>query len=182
MVRGSGTGAARAGGVRAEGPRVEQSGMNSAESRSDGTGGRGRVERSAEPDDAPLLLGVHHVAIICSDYARSKDFYTRVLGLRVIAETERVARRSMKLDLEVAGGVRLELFSFPDSPRRLTRPEACGLRHLAFAVADVGETVRRLEGSGVACEAVRVDELTGRRFTFFSDPDGLPLEVYEFGG
>ncbi|MBX3385989.1 MAG: VOC family protein [Phycisphaeraceae bacterium] len=134
----------------------------------------------------PALLGVHHVAIICSDYARSRDFYTRVLGLRVIAETERAERRSMKLDLELAGagggGVRLELFSFPDPPGRVTRPEACGLRHLAFAVMDIDETVRRLAALGVVCEGVKIDELTGKRYTFFNDPDGLPLEVYEVGG
>ncbi len=126
--------------------------------------------------------GIHHVAIICSDYERSKAFYMRVLGLRMVRETFRGERGSFKLDLE-GGGMCVELFSFgPPStvpPTRPTRPEACGLRHLAFGVNDVDEAVRELMAQGVVCEPVRVDELTGKRFTFFADPDGLPLEVYE---
>lgn len=125
------------------------------------------------------LAGFHHVAIICSDYARSKHFYTEVLGLRVIAETWRAERRSYKLDLELPDGGRIELFSFPNPPARPSRPEACGLRHLAFSVTALDACVHGLERHGVAVEPIRLDELTGRRFTFFADPDGLPLELYE---
>lgn len=125
------------------------------------------------------LAGVHHVAIICSDYARSKHFYTEVLGLRVVADTYRAARDSYKLDLALPDGTLLELFSFPEPPARPSRPEACGLRHLAFAVADLDASVRALEAHGVAVEPIRIDELTDRRFTFFPDPDDLPLELYE---
>ncbi|NUB42953.1 VOC family protein [Fertoebacter nigrum] len=126
-----------------------------------------------------MLLGFHHAAIICSDYARSRHFYVDVLGLRVIAETNRVERQSMKLDLALPDGGQIELFSFPNPPPRPSRPEAQGLRHLCFAVADVEACKAWLEELGVAVEEVRVDALTGRRFTFFADPDGLPLEVYE---
>jgi glyoxylase I family protein len=125
------------------------------------------------------IKALHHVAIIASDYGRSKRFYTEVLGLKVIEETYREARDSYKLDLALPGGSQIELFSFPGSPPRPSYPEACGLRHLAFAVADMDGAVQWLEGQGVAVEAVRVDELTGKRFTFFADPDGLPLELYE---
>jgi glyoxylase I family protein len=125
------------------------------------------------------LLGVHHIAIICADYARSKAFYTKVLGLEIIREVYRAERESYKLDLAVQGQYIIELFSFPNPPPRASRPEAQGLRHLAFVVADVEATIRHLEAHNVACEPVRVDEFTGRRFTFFSDPDGLPLELYE---
>ncbi|MCC1494001.1 VOC family protein [Cognatishimia sp. F0-27] len=126
-----------------------------------------------------MLKTVHHVAIICSDYARSKAFYTETLGLRIVAETHRSARGSWKLDLALEDGTQIELFSFPDPPPRPDRPEAQGLRHLAFAVEDVAETVDWLEARGVSVEPVRVDALTKRRFTFFADPDGLPLEIYE---
>lgn len=125
------------------------------------------------------LLGLHHVAIICADYAASKRFYTEVLGLEILAETYRAARDSHKLDLAVNGQYVIELFSFPSPPPRPSYPEAAGLRHLAFAVPDVAAAIRHLTAHGVPCEPVRVDELTGRRFTFFSDPDGLPLEFYE---
>ena len=125
------------------------------------------------------LLGLHHVAVICSDYAASKRFYTEVLGLEILAETYRAARDSHKLDLAVNGQYVLELFSFPSPPPRPSYPEAAGLRHLAFAVPDVAAAIRHLESHDVACEPVRVDEFTGRRFTFFADPDGLPLEFYE---
>jgi glyoxylase I family protein len=128
---------------------------------------------------SPLLRAIHHVALICSDYERSKAFYTQVLGFRVLHEAYREARDSWKLDLEVSPGVQLELFSFPSPPPRPTRPEARGLRHLAFSVADVDATVLELRLRGVETEPVRVDEYTGRRFTFFADPDGLPLEIYE---
>ena len=125
------------------------------------------------------LLGTHHVAVICSDYGRAKDFYVRVLGLKVVAETYRAARDSYKLDLRLPDGTQVELFSFPDPPPRPSYPEACGLRHLAFAAADLDAAVAHLTAHGVAVEPVRVDGLTGKRFTFFADPDGLPLEVYE---
>ncbi|WNG16922.1 VOC family protein [Cystobacter fuscus] len=127
----------------------------------------------------PLLPALHHVAIICSDYARSKAFYSEVLGLRIVHEVYREARGSWKLDLEISPGVQVELFSFPNPPPRPTRPEAQGLRHLAFAVPDVQAVVAELNRRGVSTEPIRVDEYTGKRFTFFADPDGLPLEVYE---
>lgn len=126
-----------------------------------------------------LFDRLHHVALICSDYERSRHFYTEILGLPVIAETYREARRSWKLDLAVGEHAQLELFSFPDAPPRPSRPEAQGLRHLAFAVADLDATVAHLQAHGVVTEPIRTDELTGKRFTFFADPDDLPLEVYE---
>ncbi len=125
------------------------------------------------------LRRIHHVAIIASDYRRSKEFYTEVLGLRVLAEHYRAERDSYKLDLALPDGSQLELFSFPDPPARPTRPEACGLRHLAFVVADVAAALAELQARGVLTEEVRLDEYTGKRFGFFADPDGLPLELYE---
>ncbi|WP_299536242.1 VOC family protein [uncultured Herbaspirillum sp.] len=125
------------------------------------------------------LQGIHHVALICSDYAASRAFYVDLLGLRVIAEHFREARDSWKLDLGLPDGTQIELFSFPAPPSRPSRPEACGLRHLSFAVADVAASKAELEAGGVVVEEIRVDEYTGRRFTFFADPDGLPLELYE---
>jgi glyoxylase I family protein len=125
------------------------------------------------------LLRIHHAAIICADYARSRRFYTEVLGLRVVAEHHRAARQSYKLDLALPDGGQIELFSFPAPPPRPSRPEAQGLRHLSFAVADVARCKAELEAQGVAVEDIRTDEYTGRRFTFFADPDGLPLELYE---
>lgn len=125
------------------------------------------------------LLRIHHVAVICSDYQISKHFYNVVLGLRVVAEHYRAERSSWKLDLALPDGSQIELFSFPDPPSRPTRPEACGLRHLAFAVAALEPWVERLQAAGVPVEPLRVDEYTGKRFTFFADPDGLPLELYE---
>jgi glyoxylase I family protein len=133
------------------------------------------------PARAVGLLGTHHVAIIASDYARSRHFYTEVLGLRVLAEHFRAERQSWKLDLGLPDGTQVELFSFPDPPSRPSRPEACGLRHLAWRVADVAASKAALEAAGVSVEPLRVDEFTGRRFTFFADPDGLPLELYETG-
>ena len=126
-----------------------------------------------------MLLSLHHAAIICSDYTVSRRFYTEVLGLRVLAENLRAERQSMKLDRALPDGGQIELFSFVAPPPRPSRPEACGLRHLAFAVADLDAAIARLQGFGVDVEPVRVDEYTGRRFTFFADPDGLPLELYE---
>jgi glyoxylase I family protein len=125
------------------------------------------------------LQRIHHVAIIASDYARSKAFYTELLGLRVVAENYRAERASYKLDLALPDGSQLELFSFPDPPARPSRPEACGLRHLAFAVPDVEDAIRELRVRGVATEEIRVDEYTGKRFAFFADPDGLPIELYQ---
>ena len=127
-----------------------------------------------------MQLGrLHHVAVICGDYEVSKRFYTEVLGLRVLAENYRAARNSYKLDLALPDGSQIELFSFPDAPPRPTRPEAQGLRHLAFEVPDVQAAAEALAAQGVAVEPLRIDEYTGRRFTFFADPDGLPLELYE---
>ena len=125
------------------------------------------------------LAHIHHVAVIAADYERSKAFYTGTLGLRVIAETYRAERRSHKLDLALPDGGQIELFSFPGAPPRLSWPEACGLRHLCFAVTDLAASIRELEAKGVKVEPVRMDELTGKHFTFFADPDGLPLELYE---
>ena len=125
------------------------------------------------------LLRTHHVAVICSDYAVSRRFYTEVLGLEIVAEAYRAARESHKLDLRLPDGTQIELFSFPNPPKRTSRPEACGLRHLAFEVADMDAAVAELESKGVVVEPVRIDEHTGKRFTFFADPDGLPLELYE---
>lgn len=125
------------------------------------------------------IEGLHHVAIIASDYARSKHFYTEVLGLRVVAEHYRADRDSWKLDLALPDGTQVELFSFPAPPPRVSRPEACGLRHLALRVGDLDAAVAHLHAQKVATEPARVDEYTGRRFTFFADPDDLPLELYE---
>ena len=125
------------------------------------------------------LNRVHHIAIICSDYARSKRFYTEVLGLKIVREVYREQRQSYKLDLEVDDLYQIELFSFPNPPARPSRPEAAGLRHLAFEVDDLDEAVAHISSFGVNIEPIRVDETTGKRFTFFADPDGLPLELYE---
>lgn len=127
------------------------------------------------------LLGIHHVALICSDYRRSKRFYVELLGLRVIAENYRAERDSYKLDLALPDGTRLELFSFPAPPPRPSRPEALGLRHLAFAVDQLDAWKARLEAAGVAVEDIRTDPHTGRRYVFFPDPDLLPIELYETG-
>ncbi|MEL6223966.1 MAG: VOC family protein [Cyanobacteria bacterium J06626_14] len=126
-----------------------------------------------------VLQRIHHIAIICSDYEASKHFYVNILGCSVIEETFRKERNSYKLDLAVDNGQQIELFSFPDPPARPTRPEACGLRHLAFSVDDLDAAIHHLNEQGVAVEAVRIDELTNKRFTFFRDPDNLPLELYE---
>jgi glyoxylase I family protein len=122
---------------------------------------------------------VHHIAIICSDYQNSKHFYSKVLGLKIVREVFRAERNSYKLDLEVNGLYQIELFSFPDVPARPSRPEAAGLRHLAFEVDNIDEAIAEVEKHGVDVEPVRVDEHTGKRFTFFADPDGLPIEFYE---
>jgi glyoxylase I family protein len=126
-----------------------------------------------------MLDRIHHVAIICSDYARSKRFYVEILGFKIVREVYREDRRSFKLDLQIGDQYRLELFSFPNPSSRPSSPEACGLRHIAFEVEDVKDTSRRLNGLGVAVEPIRVDEATNKSFTFFRDPDGLPIEIYE---
>jgi len=125
------------------------------------------------------IKAIHHIAILTDDYERSKHFYTEVLGFAVIQETYREARRSYKLDLAIAGRYQVELFSFPDFRERASYPEAKGLRHLAFVVDDVVAAAEELRGKGVAVEPVRVDELTQKKFVFFTDPNGQPLELYE---
>jgi len=126
-----------------------------------------------------MLRQVHHIAIICTNYAQSKHFYTAVLGLEIVREVYRAERQSYKLDLALNGHYIIELFSFPQPPPRPSRPEAAGLRHLAFAVEDIEAEVLRLSKEGIAVEPIRVDEFTGKRFTFFEDPDKLPIEFYE---
>ena len=125
------------------------------------------------------ITGIHHVAIICSNYNRSNKFYVEVLKFPIIQETFRAARNSYKLDLRVGDNAQIELFSFPNPPERPSKPESCGLRHLAFQVDDVEETVFYLKSKGVEVENIRVDEITNKKFTFFKDPDNLPLEIYE---
>lgn len=125
------------------------------------------------------LLGIHHVAIICSDYTRSRHFYVQVLGLTVLAENYRAERDSWKLDLALPDGSQLELFSFPNPPPRPSRPEAQGLRHIAFKVTDIEAQVGYLCAQDIAVEPIRVDEFTGMKYTFFQDPDGLPIELYQ---
>jgi glyoxylase I family protein len=125
------------------------------------------------------LNRVHHIAIICSDYQRSKQFYCDILGLKIVREVFRAERNSYKLDLEVNGLYQIELFSFPNPVARPSHPEACGLRHLAFEVDNIGEAVSEIINQGVIVEPIRIDEFTGKRFTFFADPDGLPIEFYE---
>jgi glyoxylase I family protein len=122
---------------------------------------------------------VHHIAIIASDYEKSKYFYTQVLGLQVIREVYREARDSYKLDLAIGTNYIIELFSFPNPPARPSRPESCGLRHLAFEVENVTEAKQNLEEKGIEVEPIRIDEFTGKKFTFFADPDNLPIEFYE---
>ncbi|MDZ5254417.1 VOC family protein [Clostridium sp. LIBA-8841] len=124
------------------------------------------------------LKKIHHVAIIASDYEKSKNFYVNILGLEIIREVYREERDSFKLDLKI-GECQIELFSFKNPPKRPSYPEACGLRHLAFKVDDIKLEVENLLSNGIEVEDIRVDELTGKRFTFFSDPDGLPIELYE---
>ena len=128
-----------------------------------------------------MLQSIHHCAIICSDYARSKYFYTEILGLTILAENYRADRQSFKLDLALPDGSQVELFSFVEPPKRISRPEACGLRHLAFRVDSLEKVIEVLTKHHVAVEVIRIDEFTGCRYTFFADPDGLPLELYETG-
>lgn len=122
---------------------------------------------------------IHHIAIICSDYEKSKKFYVDLLGFKPILEVYREERDSYKLDLEMNGSYQIELFSFPNPPKRPSYPEAAGLRHLAFAVEDIEEAVAYLDQHQIAVEEIREDPFTNKRFTFFADPDGLPIEIYE---
>ncbi|MEX6686441.1 VOC family protein [Danxiaibacter flavus] len=125
------------------------------------------------------LSGIHHIAIICSDYERSKKFYTEVLNMTIVREVYRTERQSYKLDLALGSNYVIELFSFPAPPPRPSRPEACGLRHLAFQVNNIDIAVKELASKNVISEPIRIDPYTRKRFTFFTDPDGLPLELYE---
>lgn len=125
-----------------------------------------------------MFKRIHHIAIICSNYKHSKDFYVNKLGFTVIAEIYREERKSWKLDLAINGTYQIELFSFEDPPKRPSRPEAQGLRHLAFEVDNVSKAVKILNERGIVIEPIRTDEFTGKQFTFFTDPDGLPLEIY----
>ncbi|MEP6596889.1 MAG: VOC family protein [Ginsengibacter sp.] len=126
-----------------------------------------------------MLNRVHHISIICSDYERSKAFYTAILGLNIIRETYRPERRSYKLDLSLNGEYIIELFSFPAPPQRSSRPEAAGLRHLAFEVDNLNIVIETLRKSNIIAEQIRIDETTNKRFTFIADPDDLPIEFYE---
>jgi glyoxylase I family protein len=126
-----------------------------------------------------MIRKIHHIAIICSDYVRTKKFYTEILGLEIKKEIFREQRQSWKLDLALGGEYIIEVFSFPNPPKRPSFPEAAGLRHLAFAVDNIDEAVKNLKEKGISCETTRTDEITGKRFTFFADPDNLPIEFYE---
>lgn len=126
-----------------------------------------------------MILHVHHIAIICSNYEFSKAWYMQVLGLTLVHESYRADRDSWKGDLVLNDNYIIELFSFPNSPPRVSRPEACGLRHLAFAVDNLDDELERLNKLNVAAEPIRLDGNTGKRFTFIADPDGLPIELYE---
>ncbi|WP_443863732.1 SMU1112c/YaeR family gloxylase I-like metalloprotein [Fusobacterium ulcerans] len=122
---------------------------------------------------------IHHAAIICSNYEKSKDFYVNILGFKILKETYRSERKSYKLDLEIAGEYQIELFSFPDPPERITSPEARGLRHLAFEVDDIENSVKYLNEKNIVIEPIKIDIVTGKKYTFFRDPDNLPLEICE---
>lgn len=122
---------------------------------------------------------IHHAAIICSNYEKSKDFYVNILGFKILKETYRSERKSYKLDLEIAGEYQIELFSFPDPPERITSPEARGLRHLAFEVDDIENSMKYLNEKNIVTEPIKIDIVTGKKYTFFRDPDNLPLEICE---
>jgi len=126
-----------------------------------------------------MLKRIHHIAIICSNYEKSKSFYLNILGLDIIRECYRKDRQSYKLDLGLNGQYVIELFSFPNPPKRVSRPESRGLRHLAFEVDEIEKEVARLQEKGVIIEPIRIDEYTKKKFAFFSDPDDLPIELYE---
>ncbi len=149
---------------------------------SDSSIGKNPIKNLLKNNLSPKMLqltALHHIAIICSDYERSKKFYTEILGFQILQEVYRAERQSYKLDLALNGTYLIELFSFPDPPQRVSQPEAAGLRHLAFAVADIEKEVQTLANLGIKAEPIRVDDTTGKRFTFFSDPDDLPLELYQ---
>lgn len=122
---------------------------------------------------------IHHIAIICSDYEKSKNFYVNILGFKILNEVYRSERKSYKLDLEIAGEYQIELFSFPNPPERITSPEARGLRHLAFEVDNIEDFIKYLNKNDIIAEPVRIDEITNKKYTFFRDPDNLPLEICE---
>jgi len=124
------------------------------------------------------LNSIHHIAIIASNYEISKNFYVNILGFEIIRENYRKERNSYKLDLKI-GNSEIELFSMNECPKRLTRPEACGLRHLAFSVDNIEDVIAELNSKGIDTEPIRIDEYTGKKLTFFNDPDGLPLELHE---
>lgn len=126
-----------------------------------------------------MLKSIHHIAIICTDYELSKNFYVEILGLKVIKETYRKERDSYKIDLSLNGVYVIELFSFPSPPARISKPEATGLRHLAFEVENLESIIKHLENFNLIVEPIRVDETTNKRFTFTTDPDNLPIEFYE---
>jgi glyoxylase I family protein len=126
-----------------------------------------------------LLKGLHHIAIICSDYQKSKHFYTKVLGFEIQQEVYRKERDSYKLDLSLNGTYLIELFSFPNPKNRPTQPEATGLRHIAFDVEHIQKTINHIKKFGIEVEPIRIDEFTGKQFTFFKDPDDLPIELYQ---
>ena len=125
------------------------------------------------------MMKIHHIAIICSDYTVSKKFYTEILGLKIISEVYREERQSYKLDLAIDNHYVIELFSFANPPKRMSQPEACGLRHIAFSVEDVDQKRQEFISKSLTCEKVRIDEFTEKKFFFTQDPDGLPLEFYE---
>jgi len=126
-----------------------------------------------------MLKGIHHIAIICSNYEVSKKFYVDYLGFEILRESNRSDRESYKLDLTLNGEYCIELFSFPETPKRQSKPEACGLRHLAFMVEDIQLAIQKLTKFDIECEAIRVDQNTQKKFTFFNDPDQLPIELYQ---
>jgi len=126
-----------------------------------------------------MITGIHHIAIICSNYEVSKHFYTEKLGFTILREVYRKERDSYKLDLEINGLYQIELFSFPNPPARTSRPEAAGLRHIAFGVEDLDAMILELNRQNITSEPIRIDEFTGKRFTFIADPDDLPIEFYE---
>jgi glyoxylase I family protein len=126
-----------------------------------------------------ILNKIHHIGIICSNYERSKYFYTNILELKIVKETYRQERNSYKLDLAIGNNYQIELFSFQKAPKRLSYPEGCGLRHLAFEVDNIEGVVEELKFKGIEVEKIRIDEITGKKFTFFEDPDELPIEIYE---
>lgn len=126
-----------------------------------------------------IIQNIHHVAIICKNYVLSKAFYTEILGFTILAEHYRAEKQSYKLDLALNGRYQIELFSFPEVPNRKSQPEAAGLRHIAFGVSNIAESVAYLNQNNIITQGIRIDEYTHKKFCFFNDPDGLPIEIYE---